>query len=513
MTNTKKHIFSFLLFLLLIASDSAKAQYLDPREAKMYFNRSNYLAALRTYNILLQKERNNKEYNYNIGICYLRTNIDKAKAIHYLERVITFSKFDEEALYNLAMAYQYGYRFDEAIKEYNKYKASAKGKNLDKVDRQIETCYSAKELIKYPIEVTFENLGPDINSEFPDYYPFVAKDESFIVFTTRRGGIIEFDGYYSSDIWESPSVNGKFLKARSAGYLVNSDFDEQAVGLSDDAKTVFVYLDQIKEFGDIYTSVKTRTAFEKIEKMSETVNSNSFETSASISADGNTLFFTSARDGSYGGLDLYMTRRLPTGEWALPQNLGSDINTKYDEDFPTLSGDGQTLYFCSEGHASMGGYDIFTSTWNPESNSWSVPKNIGYPLNTPEDNRTISFSEDGSHAYISACRKDGIGDLDIYKIIFPKDILVRLQIPSGDDRNPFIIDAFVSVINIENDEPVGDYTANPNNGFYTIALKQPGKYELMIEAEGNKLYVEKMIFYEKENLPPVITKIIKLVPE
>ena len=516
MRTIKKHL--FILFLLVCISNIINAQYFDPREAKEHFNNGNYSAAIRVYENLLKKKPGDAEYNHNIGICYLRSNIDKSKAIPYLEKVTKLLKFDDEALYDLAMAYQYNYRFDDAIKMYNKYKAAASGKNLDKVGRQIETCNSAKELVKHPLNVTFENLGAKINSRYPDYYPFVAKDESYIVYTTRRGGVMEFDGFYSSDVWVSDNVSGEFSKAKNAGYFVNTDFDEQAVGLSDDARTLFIYLDHIKEFGDIYTSVRTRKMFEKIEKMGENVNSNSLETSASISADGSTLFFASAKAGGHGGRDLYMTRKLPDGEWAFPQNLGTKINTKYNEDFPTLSADGKTLYFCSEGHASMGGYDIFISTWDSETNTWSAPKNIGYPLNTPEDNRTISFSEDGTHAYVSALRKDGFGDLDIYRVVFNSviednfTVLIRLQIPSGDTLNPYILDALVSVKNIQTNE-AGDYTANPKNGFYTIAVMKPGKYALSIDAEGYKSYNEELILTEEDVFPPVMLKIIKLIPE
>jgi len=504
-----KHL-SILLILAGIASTTS-AQ-IDPREAKVYFNNGNYAAALRVYKNLLKKKPIDADYNHKAGLCYLRSNIDKSKAIPYLEKVVKLSKFDGEVLYDIAMAYQYDNRFDDAIKMYDKYKAAASGKNLDKVDRQIETCHSAKELIKHPVNVTFENIGPTINSKYPDYYPFVAKDESFIVYTTRRGGVMEFDGFYSSDVWVSTKVNGVFSKAKNAGY------DEQAVGLSDDARTLFVYLDHIKEYGDIYTSIRTRKMFEKIEKMGENVNSGSLETSASISADRNTLFFASARAGGSGGRDLYMTRKLPNGEWASPQNLGTKINTQYNEDFPTLSADGKTLYFCSEGHASMGGYDIFVSTWDPETNTWSAPKNIGYPLNTAEDNRTISFSEDGTHAYVSALRKDGRGDLDIYRVSFNKvieekfTVLIRLQIHSGDSLNPYILDALVAVENMKNNELVGEYTPNPKNGFYTIAVMQPGNYVLSIDADGYELYNEEIILREEDVYPPVMTKIVKLTP-
>lgn len=113
-----------------------------------------------------------------------------------------------------------------------------------------------------------------------------------------------------------------------------------------------------------------------------------------------------------------MSRKLPTGQWGVPINIGAEINTKFNEDFPVFSSDGETIYFCSQGHNSMGGFDIFKSSWNNETQEWMSPVNLGHPINTPEDNMTISFAGSGTHAYVSAYREDGFGDLDIYKITF-----------------------------------------------------------------------------------------------
>ena len=280
--------------------------------------------------------------------------------------------------------------------------------------------------------------------------------------------------------------------------------------MSNDADKLFIYLDNIKEYGDIYTADRDGKRFGKMVKLGENVNSNDFETSASISADGNTLFFTSIRPEGQGALDLYMSRKLPMGDWGLPQNLGSQVNTKYNEDFPTLSEDGQTLYFCSEGHNSIGGYDIFTSQWESESNSWSKPKNIGYPVNNGMDNRTISFSESGKTAYISALRKEGLGDLDIYRVKFPVNIIIQLQLPTKDPDNPIIKDAYVQ---LNNPLLKRSYTfkANKNTGFYTIILNRRGTFTLKIEAEGYELHTEELdLRHTKDN--DINFKFVNLIP-
>ncbi len=493
----------------------------DEREAKEHLKNRNYSAAIHVYDKLIKEVPGNSDYLHKAGICYLKTNIDKPKAIPYLEKAVKIEKVDNEAFYDLGLAYQFDYRFDEAIKYYEKYKVLLSGKDneIKKADRQIETCYNGKELIKFPVDVNFENLGPEINTEYPDYYPFIAPDETNLIFTTRRKGtpaVMEFDGFYSSDIYISYALNGKFEKAKSIGSSVNSSYDEQVVGISGDGNQLFVYVDNIKEFGDIYLSEKKSSGkYTKPVKLGESVNSKSLETSGTISYDGNILFFASDKPGGFGGRDIYMTKKLPNGEWALPQNLGENVNSSYNEDFPNILSDGKTLYFASEGHMGIGGYDIFHSEWDEESNTWSKPKNAGYPINTPEDNHMITFTENGKHGYTSAYRKGGMGDLDIYRVTFneveSQQTVIKGIISSFDTLQP-VVSPLITLFNLNapDDEP-NVYMVNPNNGSATIIVPA-GKYELIIEAEGFDDYKEKIFVFDKDGWQPEIDKFIIMKP-
>ena len=507
----------FLLFCVIIPLTTYSQ--IDPGEAKEHFSRSNYAFAITVYEKLIKQEPDNPDYLHHIGICYLNTNVDKTLAIPYLEKAVQHPKVDNKAFFNLGLAYQHAYKFDEAFKVYNKYKTLVKDKELEKVNRQIETCYNAKELIKYPLDVTFENAGTNINSEYPDYYPFISADETFLIFTTRRKeppAVLEFDGFYSSDIYISNSLNSVFEKAQGIGTSINSSFDEQAVGLSTDGDELFVYIDNIKDVGDIHLSEKKNDSFRKPDKIGPAVNSPDLETSASISVDGNILFFSSVRPGGYGGRDVYMTRKLPTGSWAMPQNLGPEINTPFNEDFPNLLPDGKTLYFASQGHTGMGGYDIFFSDWDGETNTWTKPKNIGYPINTPADEMVITFIEDASSAYISALKKEGLGDLDIYKVTFnnkdAKQTVIRGNIASVDSLKPRIV-PFITVIDKKHPE-IAPYTylPNPHTNNYVIILP-PGKYSLAIEAEGFENYSENFTIFDKDQFEGEIERNFKLKPK
>ena len=499
-----KKILLFALAFLFIQNINAQpktSKVIDPADAKEHFSHNNFLFAIPAYKQLLKQEPNNIEYNYKLGICYLYTNINKSAAIQYLEVASKAPKSEKQILFHLGLAYQYASRFDDAIKTYNTYKTTLKGQELEDVVHQIETCENGKEYVKHPVNVTFQNLGKEINSEFPDYYPFVPANESFVVFTSRRkdniGGQVEVDGYYSSDIYISLPVNDVWTKPKNMGATVNTRYDEQAVGLTPDGQTMLMYIDHIDSLGNIYSSMNKAGVFQRMKKLNSNVNSD-FETAGSITPDGNIIFFASKRDGGLGETDIYMARKLPNGQWAKAQNLGATINTKYNEDFPQIAPDGKTLYFSSKGHAGMGDYDLFQSTWNEEENTWTSPKNLGYPINSVGDDRSISFTEDNRVAYISAVRDGGYGDLDLYRVKFndAEDRTTVLQgyINTIDSAKNVV--TIVTVKDLKNkDAPDLTYNPNPNTGKFIMALN-PSKYEITVEADGYKTLTDVFFIFD-----------------
>lgn len=506
---TVKHIAKLFLGTIILFVGVAQSiaqpkttKIADPADAKEHFSHHNYLAAIPVYKQLIKQEPGNVDYNHKLGICYLRTNINKALAVPYLETASKNDKADKSVWNDLGMAYQYANKFDDAIKAYNKFKVGLKpGEELETVEHRIETCQNAKEYIKHPVDVSFTNLGPEVNSEYPDYYPFVSLNENFLVFTSRRkgniGGAVEVDGYYASDIYYSSPVNDVWTKAQNMGTSVNTRLDEQAVSLSPDGQQMLMYIDHIDSLGNIYSSVNKAGKFQRMKKLNANVNSD-FETAGSISPDGNVIFFASKRDGGLGETDIYMARKLPNGNWAKAQNLGPKINTKYREDFPEIAPDGKTLYFSSQGHAGMGDFDLFQSTWNEEENTWTEAKNLGYPINTAGDDRSISFTENNRVAYISAVREGGLGDLDIYRIKF-NDAEERTTVLQGfvttvDSAKSVV--AFVTVEDLKNPD-VPPYTYNPNekSGKFIMALP-PSKYKITIEADGYKPFEDMFFIFD-----------------
>lgn len=477
----------------------------DPELADEHFGHRNFVMAKPLYLALVKKEPNNYLYNYRAGLCYLNTNSDKKEAVKYFEFCTKQPKADVDAWLYLGQAYHHAQRWDDAITAYNSYKTKADKEGKARADLYIQQCSNGKVLVKSPLNVTFESLGKEVNSEFPDYYPFVTQDESMLCFTSRRKGNVgaaqvEVDGYYASDIYFSRSVNGVYGKAKNAGALVNGNYDEQCVGLSADGAWMTVYVDNITTAGEILFSSYTKSfakpiAFDGIEN---NINSG-FETAGSLSPDGTVLFFASERDGGQGGTDLYMVRKLPNGKWSLAQNLGAVVNTQWGEDFPYMAPDGKTLYFSSEGHNSMGGYDLFYTTWNQENNTWSTPKNIGYPINNTENNMSICYTEANRVAYISTVREGGQGDLDIWRVVFNEVqesyfTLVTGQITVPDPSVAYA-DIMISVTKTETQEEYGSYRPNPKTGRYALALP-PGKYVMTVDAPGCAQKIETLIVFD-----------------
>jgi len=559
---------TFLFFLMTFNSYSqTDVNAGNTKYAKDNFTLGNFKGALDEYLLLIKTDSNNVTYNFRIGICYLYTNIDKTKAIPYLERAVTNPKVDPAAWYELGHAYMLNNSLDTAIEYFGKYVTITNGKENFEIssNRMIQMCEEAKKQLKNPVDVTIENLGPEINSAGADFNPYVPSDESFLVFTSKRfgntGNLLDFDGFNTSDIYISYIKYDKWLKAKGIGNTINSELVEETAGLTPDGTKLFVYCDNYNAMGQAMLSDRKGKAFQKPDFLGDNINSIKLVSSATMSPNKKILVISCDKNASGGGMDLYMARKLPSGAWSIPENLGEVINTVYDEDYPYFASDGKTLYFSSQGHESMGGFDIFKTVYDEKSNSWSNPVNIGYPVNTTDDDMTISFSATGRHAYISSLRKGGYGDLDIYKVIF-NDVDPAYTILSGLLVNKDSVSIFnvsdnahldstntdtLSIETIDNKEkkgkadfkkqkdstsvnphlPIetnvsitvfdktlskvfGNYLPNKTSGKYLVILP-PGDYELAVNADGYEKYVETIKVFDR-SINNEIAKDIVLTP-
>lgn len=493
-----------LAALLLAGTGSAQQNYkrihnkmLD--EAKYHLEVKEYMDAAKIYQQLLPVDTSFLEVRYELALSLSRIPKLRHQALHHFETCVRAGH--TEAHIEYAKAQHEQQRFDEAIALYEKYKQiHYRAVNDAEVDRRIAMSRKAKQLVASPIEVAVNSMGPAVNSRMHDYSPLVTADGRTMYFTSRRegstGGLRDAEGQYMEDVYVSHRTDEGWSPAVNIGEPINSMVQDATVGLSPDGNSMILYrTSRALVSGDLYECRRTGDGgWGAPELMTEKINSASHEPSANIAPNGEEIYFTSDRPGGFGGRDLYRIRRLPNGEWSLPLNLGPNINTPYDEDAPFLHSDGKTMFFSSNGHATMGGYDVFKSTLlDADMNLWSEPENMGYPLNTVDDDIYFTLSEDGRTGYISSERPEGMGEQDIYEVIFPSSQLSRVVV------HGLITDALdrpvksrVVVTVAGGDEVIGVYNTNPRTGRFLMVLEPGGEYELKAEAEGFPLHEEFM---------------------
>lgn len=365
--------------------------------------------------------------NLRIGLCYEKYK-DKDKAVGYIRKAYELNpEIHEDVLYFLAEGYHYHMDFDDAIKYYKEYEKGLNGKKdeykIKLAERGIYECENGKEFVANPVDVKLQHLGRAINGKFHDYSPVISADEEIMVFTSRRegttGGGVDHSGIWYEDLYISKKVNGQFQPAQNMSNI-NTESHEASVSLSPDGKSLLIYKGDVGN-GDLFLC-KQKDDGEWVKPKpfpNEISSKKSYEPSGTISNDGNTLYFTSNRDGGFGGLDIYKATKNNKGKWDDAVNLGPTINTEEDEDAPFLDLDGKTLYFSSSGHKGMGESDIFKSIMS-DNGDWSEPENLGYPINSVESDLYFVLSGDGRHAYFSSAKDDGFGGSDIYRFQMPK---------------------------------------------------------------------------------------------
>lgn len=480
-----------VIIFLLISTISSFSQVNDI-DANYHFEHDNFEVALKQYQRLYRSEPENSLYNYRIGICFLNTNIDKAASLEFLQFVQTDKEFKEELSYYLAQSYFYNLYFDSAFFYFDKSIQEFEAKDIDKV-KKINLfksyCSNAKNYIDNPLKVSFQNIGDNINSKSAEYNPRIINSNTMIYNSNRR--YLSDIQVYVNNLYVSEFDNNIWSKGKSLGSKINSTEDDRFMGLSNDGNLLFIQRDDYSGFLDLYYSEKIRGRYKEVQKMDKNINSKYHESGAYLSENGEIFYFSSNRPGGFGGMDIYYSKKLPNGEWSEPTNLGSDINTEYDEEYPFFIDDDNTLYFSSNSDKSIGGYDLFVSYRKGLGNLWSEPANLGYPINSLYDNYFITFSDNKRVAYLSDVRPEGKGDYDIYKVIFDEsepDYQLFTGVISLNDtlfpitENSDINDIEINVYNSENEEIFGTYSYKKSDGKYVIALP-PGKYMLEILGE------------------------------
>ncbi len=473
-------------------------------EAESWVLYEDFEEALPLYLRLSVLYPNNYNFKYRVGQCYLNIPGEKNQAVQYLEEAVTNvnpdykeGKFKEsgapfDAYYHLANAYRINNDIDKALDTYEFFKANMNNNIYDSViiNREIQSCINAREMMQAPLFVRSENTGPNINDDNSESYPVVNNEETVMIYSKS---LAFYDAILYSkkvdDVWSNPTNLNEMLRV---------DNDLYPTSVSEDGTKMYLYSTTNYD-GIIYESTLTDDIWGPIVALNENINTKYWESHATISHDNQKLYFTSNRKGTYGGLDIYVsTRDSVTGDWGPAVNLGPTINTNYNEESPFLSSDDKTLYFSSRGHKNIGGYDIFYSNLL-ENGEWSVPLNVGYPMNSTDDDLFFIPVDEGYVGYYAQEIEGGYGAKDIYRVeIFseshPRKFSVSGKAQLGNQFTLYDDSIRVTAIRVtdkNNPENIFETFSDPATGEYQLELPQ-GDYEIVYEADNGQTVKREM---------------------
>ncbi|MBB4602244.1 outer membrane protein OmpA-like peptidoglycan-associated protein [Hymenobacter luteus] len=490
------------------------------KTANKFFNQENYRASIPYYEQVLAKEPNNAQALFRAGIAYM--SFDKEKASDYIYKAQRLKKnVSKDIEYWLGRVDHLNYNFDEAISHFQAYNATLKSKDTRKKElaQLIQHSKNAKVQFNSPKDIFVKNLGPTINTQYSEHSPVISGDDKLLLFTSRgenvtgagnaegkKGGNLASDGEYFEDIFEAKRIDDEnWEKPRSLSGVLNGKGHDASIQVFDNDTKMLMYRQD--ENGDFFYTEKSGGDWTAPKKLNGNVNSKAYEGDAYITPDGLTIYFSTAKYSEEGTLDIYYSTRQPGGDWGPAKSIGNAINTVYDDDSPYLSKDGKTLYFSSRGHNTMGGYDIFKSEWDSVGNKWGRPENMGYPVNTPDDDSYYRLSPDGSYAYLSSYRIGGYGEKDIYTINYIKNAIIRGRVLS--QRDSTVIPGVELVFSgTQADKTALSYrdVTKPETGDYQVNVLSGRSYQVAVSKDGKNIETQEFAVPISTNDSTVIEK-------
>lgn len=488
-----------------------------------------YYGAIRVLRELEKTNPTNDAVFYRSGQCHYQLK-NYEDALVALEKSVQLDENNNlEKHYYLGLTYQIKGKLEESKLAFNKF-IEKETKNKVKIEdskAKIKQIDFAIESMKKPIKVTIKNLGEEINSEYPEYNPSISADGNILIFTSRRpdtkGGMKdENDNKFMEDIYIAyrDTESGKWQQAERVPGGLNTESHDANTSISPDGKTIFIYRNMgYKGSGQIFYSKMGGKGLWSVAKPIEgDVNTSYFESSACLTPDGKYMYFVSERKGGKGMGDIYRAKG-KKATFNNAENLGAPVNTDDDEIGIFIHPDGKTIYFSSNGHESMGGYDIFKSTF--DKGKWSKPENLGYPINTTGDERFFVLSTDGSKAYYTSTGQDGLGDLDIFEIDFSPMIQEEAQVktysgPTISLLNGKIVDndagqvSDCEIIVIDKESKEQFTTSSDDGGSFFMSLEANKNYELIVKKEGYQSHQEEFLLKAGTNGTFTLNRVVVL---
>jgi tetratricopeptide (TPR) repeat protein len=406
-------------------------------------------------------------------------------------------------------------RYSEAAEYYEKLLGLPSSRADDKawLQKKLEESKFRQNLMENPVAFHPVNLGPSVNSSYDEYINALAADGSGIYFTRRSKNTGTTGKDFIEDLYFAGFSADSTETAEKLTYPPGKENDAGGLCISPDGRLLFfTACFRADGYGscDLYFSEKTGDEWSEARNLGNQVNSEAWEAQPSISPDGSTLYFASNRKGGAGSSDLWKTQRNAEGEWTKPMNLGSPVNTAAAEMAPFIHFDNQALYFSSAGHMGLGGADLFKSTRS--GNGWAVPQNLGYPINSKDDELVIIINPEGDLGYISSFDMTSGRGYDIYRFQLPDDIkpvavtYLKGKVYDRDTRLP--LEASFSLIDIEKDSLIIGAMSDRINGEFLVCLPGNRDYALNVSCDGYLFYSDHFPLSEiKSSLDPVLKNI------
>lgn len=398
----------------------------------------------------------------------------------------------------LAEAYHENCNYEEAIKTYQLIPES-QSSYYKKALKEIEQCKDGLELMQHPVPFEAKNMGPNINSLYDDYWPSITADEGWFSLTVKLGkmeGESEFGKGVHEDIFISKKEDGQWGKVKNAGQSMNTIGNEGAQSLSLDSRYMFfVACDRRTGLGgcDIYYCIRQGDDWSAAINPGITLNTKHWETCPSLSPTGDVLYFASNRPGGKGKSDIWKSKVtiMDNGmlQFSEPENLDPVINTEEDEFSPFIHADNHSLFFSSKGHKGLGGYDIFVTY--REGNTWSKPRNLGYPINTCKDDIGFVVNAYGDKAYFSSDGQENNGQgRDIYEIKLgegnfrpaKKMKYAKGKIVDAETKKP--MQAKIDIFSIKSNETVFRSMSDKKDGEFVACVPEDEDFGIHVNKKG-----------------------------
>jgi tetratricopeptide (TPR) repeat protein len=479
--------------------------YLDYARAEAFFNQA------------ISVDQKFYEAYMMMGELLAKQGRHSEAALNYRKAVKLDSLFFKPVFFNLAMSEIKSGDYTKALMHFKVYLAqeSMSAVNRAIAEKKIKTCEFAIDAMKKPVPFNPINLGSGVNTIDDEYWPSITADGTTLMFTRQPNPVTNpgFTGIVQEDFYISSLSGNVWQKAYNAASPLNTNQNEGAQTLSSNGS--YMYFTACNRPGgigncDIYFSAFSNGKWSEPSNLGIPVNTKHWESTPSISADGRTLFFSSSRPGGFGGKDIWVARLNDKNRWTEPVNLGPVINTEGDEISPFIHFDGKTLYFASDGKIGMGGFDIFVSRLKNDS-VWTTPQNLGYPINTWNDEMGLIIESGGQKAYYSSTREKANGkdifSFNLYESVRP-DPVSYMKGKVFDKETGKLLKADYELINLSTGKSIVKNVTD-ESGNFLVCLPSGYNYGINVSKPGYLFYSENFMFEGMHTVSqPFIKKII-----